>query len=205
MTFATHSTRRLAADLDLNTDTLATGPYSRMSTRFRKSFFMFGVEIVDVRIRFGMQTADRLEAAARSNGSGNRTVDRLAEIALRSEDALVEIHFLRPVNLGLFLGELKRNSRAVYECGLIDLDLYQEIASSLTSWYSFLNGRGVRANDRMIYRIEGEGFRVVYQSGDARVLFDRCYEGPKRRLAILGAYFHSGSEFRNPLIRSVLA
>jgi len=165
---------------------------------------MFGIEIMEIRIRFGATTAERLQAAARTNGSGLRTVDRLADVALQSQDALVELHFLKPVNLGLFLGELKRNSRAVYECGLIDLDLYQEIVTSLPSWYSFLNGRGVRARDRMIYRIQGEGFRAVYQSGDSRVLFDRCYEGPQRRLSILGAYFRPGSEFRNPLIRSVL-
>jgi hypothetical protein len=175
-----------------------------MSTRYRKTFFMFGLEVLDIKIRFGMEAADRFRAAARSDGSRSRLIDRLAEIALDADDALLEIHFLRRVDLGLFLRELKRNSREVYESGLIDLELYEEIAGSLPSWYSFLNGRGVRERDRMLYRIEGESFRVVYQANDNRVLFDRRYAGPQRRLSILGAYFRRRSEFRDPLIRSLL-
>ena len=204
MTASTTSLHRASLELNLNTDTLASGPYSQMSTRYRKFFFMFGLEVLDIKIRFGMEAADLMRAAARSDGSRTRLIDRLADIALDADDALLEIHFLRRVDLGLFLRELKRNSREVYECGLIGLELYQEIAGSLPSWYSFLNGRGVRERDRMLYRIEGESFRVVYLGNDHRVLFDRRYSGPQRRLSILGAYFRRESEFRDPLVRSLL-
>lgn len=183
-------------------DSSKSPPPARMATRYRKWFFFLWFDVLDVEIRFGPDDARQLRRASEFGGTFRERAERVASAALSARDALLEIRFLRYLDLNLLIREIQQSSKRVHQAGLLDLEVYREICDNLPVWYSFLEKRGVRTDDRMTYTIQGDCFRVTYADREGRVLFDEVYEGPQHSVALLGAYFVPGSEFREPLIRS---
>ncbi len=184
-------------------DTLARGLYSSMKLLYRRSFFIFGLSIFAVEIRFGQEIAGRLEALAKGRTLSRTLENQIANLALDAQDAFIQIEFKFAFGSSLFIREIRRSTREVYEFGAIDRELYQRVWNNLPVWYSFLSRRGVRRGDKMFYRIQGEVLRVVYENADGRVLLDERYQEPFARRAVLGGYFVPTSDLRKGLIRSL--
>ncbi|MGH7552989.1 MAG: hypothetical protein ACREMQ_08145 [Longimicrobiales bacterium] len=65
-------------------------------------------------------------------------------------------------------------------------------------------GGGPGARGGRIYRIAGETLHTRYRDAQGNVLLDQVDVGAAPRRAVLGSYFAPRSDFRRPLIRSLL-
>lgn len=189
-------------EADPDTASLASGRYAEMCMLLEKTLFQ--VNVLTVGMRFGPETALRLRALARAPEPSGSLEDSIASAALEARDAFVRIEFLRGVGLDRFIEETRKNLRRARDAGIISEDAFRRISASLPEWYAFLEERGIRDGDEIRYRIRGDTLRSVYRFRDGAVPLDLVETGRHRRLAVLGSYLAPGSEFRRPLVRSLL-
>ena len=179
----------------------SSGEEVRMEMLLEKTIFQVDVLTLTVRIR-GSE-AERLRRL-RERGEPSPVVrDSVARIAADATCARARLEFVRDVSLGRFLDAIRDSGRAAMEAGFIQEATFRMIDRSVSDWYAFLEGRGVKEGDRMEYRIEGDRLRIRYRAADGRLLLDRTDTGAERRRSVLAGYFAPGSDFRKGLIRSL--
>jgi hypothetical protein len=181
---------------------LAAGPRPLMSMKLEKT--LFKVDVLTLELWFAATAAAKLRAAAAGQQPPDALYDAVADAALEATDMWARIRFLRNVSLSQFLDAATESLRAARDAGLIDHAAFADISEGLPVWYSFLRERRVIKHDEMHYRIRGDTLRTVFLGHDGAVLLDQTDIGPERRLSVLGGYFAADSDFRVPLIRSLL-
>lgn len=187
----------------VDTTGLGTGPAGRMHMLLERTIFRVDVLTLDVRL--GRAATDRIGRLLAGSLDSRVLADSVAAAALAADDALARLEFQRDVGLEQFLDGIRDNLRRATRAGIVRPAEFRSISSDLPGWYAFLSERGIRTGDRMLQRVRGDTLRTVYLSADGETLLDQVDVGPERRLAVLGGYFAPGSDFRDGLVRSVLA
>lgn len=182
----------------VDTATLAQGPGARACMLMERT--LFKVDVLTLYLRFGPETARALGRLADSGAPR----DSLAAVATRSRDAFARLAFLRDVSMNRFLDGVRTDMGRPVEAGWISQATFDEVSASLPRWYAFLESRGVRQGDTMLYRIRGDSLRTLYRSVDGEWLLDQTDVGAPNRLAVMGSYFAPGSSFREGLLDSLL-
>ncbi len=181
-----------------DTASLGSGPYARTCTLLERTIFR--VDVLTVDLRFGPETARRIRRLARADAAR----DTIARIAMRSRNAFARIEFVRDVGMDRFLDGIRRDLRRATDAGVIGRGTFHTISSSLPDWYDFLEERGVRDGDRLLYRVRGDTLHSGYRAADGDWLLQQTDVGPERRLSVLGSYLVEGSSFRKGLLDSLL-
>ena len=184
-------------------DSLASGPFSRMSTLYEKSFLFFNVDVLSLEIRFGSEVAEKVKLLVQSGEEPSQLADSIADTAMHAQDAFVQIRFLRDIGLDRFIQEARQSTKLVREAGIIDDPSYEHISKNLPIWYAPLADRGIKKGDEMFYRIRGESLKTVYRGVDEAIYVDQEDTGRLVPLAVLGGYFVAKSEFRKGLLQSL--
>jgi len=169
-----------------------------MATLLEKTIFK--VDVAWLELWFTPEVDRRIRALAERPDKADQ--DSIVAVATRADDVLARLHFERNVSLGQFLDGLQGSARHARDAGIISDEAYDDIVTSSPAWYSFLEERGIRDGDEMLYRIRGDTLRTVYRAVDGEVLLDERDVGPERGLSVLGGYLAPGSDFRRGLIES---
>lgn len=177
---------------------LADGPHARACMLLERT--VFRVDVLTVQVRFGPDTAERIRELV---GTGARR-DSIARVAMRSREAYVRIEFVRDVGMDRFIEGVRADLRRVVEAGVIAPEPFEGISSRLPEWYGFLEGRGVREGDEVLYRVRGDTLHSGYRAASGELLLRLTDVGRERRLAVLGSYLVEGSSFRKGLLDSLL-
>jgi hypothetical protein len=176
-----------------------------MSMTLVKRLLFVRVDVLDLEVHFGLETAGRLEAVAVGRELTTPLENSIAEIATQSKDAYIRLRFLRDIDLNRFIKGAQENTEMVYKANIITRHTFKEITRRLSDWYSGLEGRGIKKDDLMLYRVRGDGLRTIYRGRDGKVYIDQEAYGAQRRLALMGSYFAPNSDFRDRLIRSLFS
>lgn len=187
--------------MPIDTATLGSGPFSRMTTLFEKTIFK--VDVLTLEVRLGVEDTRRVESLASGRAFSKPLADSIGQVAIHSQDAWAQIEFLRGASLEQFLDGIDDNLRKARDAGIIDQAAYSMISQGLPRWFGFLGERQIHKGDRIVYRITGDRLRTQYWSASGELLLDQVDEGPERRLAVLGSYFVRGSDFRDGLIKTL--
>ena len=198
---AAQTTVTTAAIEPMDTSSLGTGPYSRMTTLLEKTIFK--VDVLTLEVWLGAEDTRQLEGLVGGRRHSDELADSIAEVAIHSKDALVSSRFERQVSLDQFLDGADDNMRLVRSAGLISDADYERITEGLPRWYAFLAERGIHDGDRQRYRIRGDSLRTQYWAASGELLLDQTDVGASARLAVLGGYYVRGSDFRKGLIKSL--
>lgn len=185
----------VGAQAPVDTAGLGAGPWATASMLYERTFL--NVDVLRITVRFGVETAERLQAADEAGR------DSLAHIAIDSRNALIRSVFLRDVGLGQFLEGLRENLAHVQERGFITEAEHQRILADVESQYRPLAERGIRDGDVMWYRVRGDTLEVVVEAVEGGTPVVQRAVGAERRRATLGGYFVRGSDFRDKLIDSL--
>jgi len=177
-------------------------PGAVMEMLYERTFF--NVDVLDLTLRFGPDAASELERVLES-APPEALEDSIALAALSATDVLVASRFLRGVSLAQFLDGLRESLDRAFDAGLISAEAHRAILMDVDVQYEPLREGGIRAGDVMWYRIKGDTLHLAFQRADGRVLVEERPVGPERRMGVLGGYLAPGSDFREGLIRSVLA
>lgn len=181
-----------------DTSSLAEGRHARACTLLERTIFK--VDVLTLDLRFGPETAERIRRLVREDAPR----DSVAEVAMRSRNAFARMEFQRDVGMDRFLDGVRADLRHAVRAGVIDQATYDRISASLPRWYDFLEERGVREGDEILYRIRGDTLRSGYRSAAGEWLLEQTDVGPERRLSVLGSYLVEGSSLRRGLLDSLL-
>ena len=128
---------------------------------------------------------------------------QLALAAIDAKHAVVEMQFKRDIPLNRWIGVVKDNLEQARKAGLITREVEQRVGGWLATWFGALKDRGYEKDDRLIYAVMPDWVRSVVVSKGGQVFVDRVDPGHEGRRVVLGSYFATGSEFREPLLKSM--
>ncbi|UCF38363.1 MAG: hypothetical protein JSU96_05795 [Acidobacteriota bacterium] len=194
----------LAGDPPLDASAFLDNSLARMEATHRSGVLFAKFEIARIEICFGASTSSELKRLSTGRELSAELEDQIAGIAFNADDVLIRVEFKRNLSLDRLLSELRRNVRMVHQAGIIDPYIYRETIGNLPRWYDFLESRGPKEGDQMLYRVGGDGLRAQYLR-DKQVLGDQFFTGSVRRDTILGGYFAPKSSYRKDLIRSLFS
>jgi hypothetical protein len=186
----------------LDAGDLAKGPYSAMHMLLQKTILKVNVATIDV--RFDKATQARFAALARGQGYSEALSHQLAGTAFGAGRAVVQMQFVRDVPFNRWLGVVKDNVEQARKAGLIGKDLEERVNQGLPEWFGALKKRGYEKGDKLIYSITPDALRSVVVAANGQVYVDMIEKDPGGRRVVLASYFAPGSEFREPLLRSLV-
>lgn len=186
----------------LESSELAQGPYAYMHMLLQKTIFKINVATIEVRVDKPSQT--RLAALARGQAYSDGLAQQLASVVIGAERAVVQMRFKRDVSLKRWIGVVEENLEQARKAGLITADLEKKVVQGLPHWFGALKDRGYEKSDRLIYSIGPDSLRTVVVSAAGQVLVDRLEHEQGTRRVVLASYFAPGSDFREPLLRSLV-
>jgi hypothetical protein len=187
---------------DLQVDQLATGPYSRMHMLLEKT--LLAVDVLTVEVRFDESTRQQFLKLVHRGGGSDELVGRIADAAVRAGQVFIRLEFKRDVSLNRWVEAVRDSLAKAWRSGLIDEESFRHVSGNLPLWFRGIAQRGFKAGDQILYRGYPDGLRTVLASADGHVLLDQTDRGAASREALLGGYFAPGTDFREPLVRSML-
>jgi hypothetical protein len=192
----------LAAVPDLQEDRLATGPYSRMHMLLEKT--VFAVDVLTVEVRVDSATQGRFRTLAQQHGDSEARLRRMAEAAVHADEVFIRLDFKRDVALNRWVAAVRESLVKARQAGIIDESTFGHVSDNLPVWFHGIADRGFRYGDQILYRGYPDRLRTVLVTAEGKVLLDQTDAGTAPRVALLGGYFAPGTDFREPLIRSLL-
>ena len=185
----------------LDSPELAQGQYAYMHMLLQKTILSINVATIEVRV--DKPTQARLAGLARGQTYSEALAQQLANVAIGAERAVVQMRFKRDISLSRWMGVVRENLEQARKAGLINADLERQVGQGLPQWFAALKDRGYEKNDRLVYAVGPGSLRTVVVSAGGQVLVDRADTEQGTRRVVLASYFAYGSEFREPLLRSL--
>ncbi|HEY4183485.1 MAG TPA: hypothetical protein VGP07_00385 [Polyangia bacterium] len=186
----------------LDSPELAQGPFASMHMILKKTILRINIATIDV--RFDKPTQGRFAELARNQKYSDPLAQQLAQVAIGAPNAVVQMQFKHDVSLDRWMDVVRDNVKQAREAGLITAQLEQQVSQGLPQWFAPLRERGYEKGDRLLYAVSPEGLHTAVASLDGKVLIDRMDKEHGTKQVVLASYFASGSEFREPLIKSLL-
>lgn len=192
-----------AGPVPVDTAGLSHAAHGRMEMLLEKS--IFNVNVLSLDLRFGTETAARLRRLTedRAGDGDGPAADSLARAALDARDAWARVEYHRGFGFDRFLEGTRRNLSGLARMPAADSADLARISDRLSRWHRYFGDRGVREGDVLHFRIRGDTVRSVLVGPEGEVVADTVASDPLLRLAVLGRYFAPGSDFRDPLLRSL--
>lgn len=200
---ASSPAQTMDAEAAFPVDTAGVAASPRLHTLLEKTIFQ--VDVLTLDVLFGPEPAARLEALVEGREYSDALADSVMAVALDAHDAWARMEFQRDFGFDRFTEGLTGSVRAAVKAGIVSPAMYDTISSSLPEWYSFLPERGVRDGDEMFYRVRGDTLRTVYRAFDGEILLEQVDVGPQRGRALIGGWLAPESDFREGLVKSLLA
>jgi hypothetical protein len=186
----------------LGSPELAQGPFSSMHMMLQKTILRINVATIDVRV--DRQAQARLAELARGKPYSDDLAQQLAPVAIGAGRAVVQMQLVRAVSLDRWMGVVRDNLKQARAAGLISKELEQKVGAGLPQWFAALDKRGYEKGDRVLYSIAPDSLRTVVVSAGGQVLVDMTDADQGIRRVVLASYFAPGSDFREPLLRSLV-
>jgi hypothetical protein len=186
----------------LESSELAHGPFAYMHMLLQKTFLKINVATIEVRV--DKPTQARLTALATGKPYSDELAAQLAHATIGAARAVVQMKFKRDVSLSRWMDVVRENLAQARKVGLIDGGLEQKVSQALPDSFSALKSRGYEKNDRLVYELAPDSLRTVVVSANGQALLDRVDRDQGVRKVVLASYFAAGSDFREPLLRSLL-
>lgn len=187
----------------LSSADLAQGPFSYMHMLLQKTVLKINVATIEVRV--DKPTQARIAGLASGQSYSEALAQQLANVAISAQRAVVQMQFRRDVSLHRWMGVVRENLEQARKAGLINTDLENRVGQGLSQWFAALKDRGYEKGDRLLYSLAPDSLRTVVVSAGGQVLLDRLEHEQGTRWVVLASYFAYGSEFREPLLRSLFA
>ncbi|MEO8212278.1 MAG: hypothetical protein ABI560_03750 [Myxococcales bacterium] len=180
---------------------LAQGPYAAMHMLLQKTFLKINVLDLDVRLDRAAQS--KLSAVAQGRAYSDGLAPQLGQAVMGAGHALIQMEFKRDVPLKRWIGVVRDNLEEARKANLITLPVEKRIGDGLPEWFAALKDRGYQKGDRLFYQVSPDALRTVVTSAAGQILLERLDRDKDARNVVLATYFAPGSEFREPLLRSL--
>ena len=174
-----------------------------MRMTLQKTFLK--INVADIEVRFDKQAQAQFAGLARGKTYTAGLAQQLAQQAMGAGRAVVQMQFKRDVSLDRWMGVVRDNLAQARAAGLLSPALAQQVSQGLPQWFGTLRERGYHKGDRLLYAVTPDSLRTVVAAASGQILLDRVDREQGLRRVVLVSYFAPGSEFREPLLRSLVA
>src|SRR5690606_1004720 len=181
---------------------LARGPFASMHMLLEKTFLKVDVATID--IRFGKPSQAKFSEIAKGKSYSKGLAQELAKVAVEADNAVVQLKFKRDVSLDQWIDSVRESLEKAASAGLISADLRKRVSSGCPQWFAAIRDRGCEEGDRVMYGVETDALRTVMIPHGGKVMVDRTDKGADKRRLVLATYFAPGTDYREPLLRSLL-
>jgi hypothetical protein len=181
---------------------LGQGPYSAMHMRLQKT--ILNVNVADIDVKFDKATQAKMAELARGKSYSEGLAHQLSLLTLDAKSAVFQMKFLRDIPLKRWIDVVKDSLDQAKAAGLITASMQDAVMKGLPEWFGALKDRGYEKGDRLMYAITPDGVRSVVASAGGKVFVDRFDKGHDGRRVVISSYFAPKSEFREPLVRSLV-
>jgi hypothetical protein len=186
----------------LDAPELGQGPYSAMRMRLQKT--ILNVNVADIDVKFDKATQAKMAELARGKPYSEGLAHQLSLLTLDAKNAVFQMKFLRDIPLNRWIGVVKDSLDQAKAAGLITASMQDTVMKGLPEWFGALKDRGYEKGDRLMYAVTPDGVRSVVVSAGGKVFVDRFDKGHDGRRVVISSYFAPKSEFREPLLRSLV-
>jgi len=181
---------------------LGQGPYSAMHMRLQKT--LLNINVADIDVKFDKATQAKMAELARGKPYSEGLAHQLSLLTLDAKHAVFQMKFLRDIPLNRWIGVVKDSLDQAKSAGLITASMEDVVMKGLPEWFGALKDRGYEKGDRLMYAVTPDGVRSVVASAGGKVFVDRVDKGHDGRRVVISSYFAPKSEFREPLLRSLV-
>ena len=195
--------RAAGAIPSMNGPDLAQGPYAAMHMLLQKTLLKINVITLEVRLDKAAQGKVAALAHAHGNAYSDGLAPQLGQAVMGAGHALIQMEFKRDVPLKRWIGVVRDNLEEARKASLITPAVEKRISDGLPDWFAALKDRGYEKGDRLFYVLSPDSLRTVAASAGGQILLDRLDKEKEARDVVLATYFAPGSEFREPLLRSL--
>jgi hypothetical protein len=162
------------------------------------------VDVLTLDMRFNKSTQDRFAELVKGKTYSRDLEKKIAEVAINSDRAVVQLKFERDVPLEKWMDVAKENMDQAKRAGLISAQLQQRVSDSIPKTFAPVQERGFVKGDRIIYDVRPGALRTVVITTDGKVPVDKTSTDADVPKVVLSSYFAPESEFRELLIRSLV-
>jgi hypothetical protein len=186
----------------LNSKELGEGPYSLAHMLLEKTILK--VDVLTLDVRFSKESQAKIAELANGKSYSSALGQQVAPIAIKAERAVVQMKFIRDVSLDKWMDVLKENIAQARKAGLVSAGLEKKVNDNLPKTFAGVKERGYLKGDRLLYDVRPDSLRSAVVGADGKVFVDQTInEGDVARV-VMAAFFAPESEFRTPLLRSLL-
>jgi hypothetical protein len=180
---------------------LGSGPYSSMSMLLEKTFLK--VDVLTVNVVVGKKAQGEMTKLAQGKQYSEGLGEQIAKVAIGADDALVTLTFQRDVSLDQWIDAVRENLTQARKAGLMTADTEKKVSEGLPTWFAAIKDRGYEKNDKLSYRVTADSLhtKVVSAGGTKLVEFKDSDKSAPR--VVMASYFAPGSDFREPLLKSL--
>jgi hypothetical protein len=186
----------------LSAPDLAQGRFSAMHMLLEKTVLKVDVLTVDVRV--AKPTQDKFASLAAGKTYSEELEQQLAQAAIGADRVAVQLKFKRDVGLERWMDVVRENIGQARSAGLISAAVEKKVGDSLPVRFAALKERGFEDGDRVLYDVKPDSLRTVVVAANGSVLLDQVTKEADVSRVVVSSYFAPGSEFREPLLRSLL-
>jgi hypothetical protein len=180
----------------------AQGPYSAMHMLLEKT--IFNVDVLTVDVRVGRNVHRRLVDVIGTNQRYSEQLgERLAKVVLDTDDALVEVGYLRDISFKQWMEGVIENLDRAEAAQLITKEIRQRVQERVPVAFAAIKERGYERGDRLLYRVRADSVRMVVVSEKGKIYVDTTDVGKDAPRVVMASYFAPRSDFREPLLRSL--
>lgn len=176
-------------------------PHSSMHMLLEKT--LLAVDVLTVDVRFGPEIGKRLSELASGKSYTKELGKQAADIAIKADDALVQLKFVRDVSLDQWMDGVFENLQQARDAGLISADAQSKVKAGLPGWFRALKDRGYKTGDRVLYRVHADSLRTVVVASNGDVLVDFTDNDKNAGDVVMANYFAPKSDFRDLLLQSL--
>jgi len=192
----------LAAQPALAQNVLASGPSSKLHMLLQKT--IFGVNVLTLEIQVDLQTQSRLQALEALKPHPKDMDERIVQTLYAASHIQATMRFLRDVSFSRFTDEIRSNIACARKSGVITEAEKNRVDKGLDTWFASIRDRGIKTGDELVYVIQPNLFHTTLRSSAGKIFVNQLDHGNEPKLSLLGGYLAPCSDFRKPLIESLM-
>ena len=164
---------------------------------------LLNVDVATIDVRVDPETEKKFAQIKQGTPYSSAVESKLAAAALSANSAVIQLKFVRSVSLNQWIDGVRESLEKAEKAGLIDGGLRAKVSEGLPHWFSALKDRGFEDGDRILYKITPGKLHTVAVTKSGHVAVDRADTGTEKPKLVLASYFAPGTDYREPLLKSL--
>ncbi len=180
---------------------LGQTPNAVHSFLFEVTFMNIDVAIVEFQL--DAQTATLVSTITAEGDPNDSRMDRVGDILLAAETIAFSMDIQRDTSTGKLLKGMLLNLERAWESELISESEHELVSERLRAIFTQHDERGIQEGDKLMYRVQPDGVRVILLGVDGEILEDSLESGPAWTKGIKGVFVGPNSKLREKLVEAV--